>query len=318
MRTILYLSLLIVLSESLSAQTLNTRNRNGSKTVFEGQPASIRLAPHVTTTIRLPEAVNSVVLGDSNRFQAEYSPKEPLLVFARPTAPDIAETNLVISTVFGRQFILILRSLGASTDQGQAGVDLLVTCQATAVHFIEETSPSGLISETLNLGRAAQPGSPETALLSEGGSRLAVEEILERQRKQRMDKLYGDHIHVGIGQVSEDGSRLIVSFSVFSSKSESAELVRPQIQLSGQRKSGVFRRIRRTTVQQLPVQRYQMTRRKLNPGERVDGVVIFERPPIKQSTEKLLLQIADSAAVDRPTLAPIRFRPTKPLEENDE
>jgi len=79
--------------------------------VFEGQPASIRLAPHVTTTIRLPEAVNSVVLGDSNRFQAEYSPKEPLLVFARPTASDIAETNLVISTVFGRQFILILRSL---------------------------------------------------------------------------------------------------------------------------------------------------------------------------------------------------------------
>ena len=315
MRTILYLSLLIVLSESLSAQTLNTRNRNGSKTVFEGQPASIRLAPHVTTTIRLPEAVNSVVLGDSNLFQAEYSPKEPLLVFATPTASDIAESNLVISTVFGRQFILILSSRGVSTDPSQAGVDLLVTCQAAAVRFIEETSPSGLISETLNLGRAAQPGSPETAPLSEGGSRLAVEKILERQRKQRMDKLYGDHIHVGIGQVSEDGSRLIVSFSVFSSKSESAELVPPQIQLSGQRKSGVFRRIRWTTVQQLPVQTFQMTRRKVNPGERVDGVVIFERPPIKQSTEKLLLQIADSAAVDRPTLAPISFRPTKPFGE---
>src|SRR5438128_4480492 len=205
MRKILYVSVLILLSGSLSAQTENTRIRTGSKTVFEGQPASIRLAPRVTTTIRLPEAVNSVVLGDSNRFQAEYSPKEPLLVFARPTASDIAETNLVISTVFGRQFILILRSLGVSTDQS-AGVDLLVTCQAAAVRFIEETSPSGLISETPNLGRAAQPGSPETAPLSEGGSRLAVEEILERQRKQRMDKLYGDHIHVGIGQVSEDGS----------------------------------------------------------------------------------------------------------------
>src|SRR5881628_2196567 len=99
MRTILHLSLLIALSESLPAQTLNTRTRNGSRTVFEGQPASIRLAPHVTTTIRLPEAVNSVVLGDSNLFQAEYSPKEPLLVFATPTASDIAESNLVISTV---------------------------------------------------------------------------------------------------------------------------------------------------------------------------------------------------------------------------
>src|SRR5437016_14385539 len=107
MRKMLYISLLILVPASLSAQTKNTQNRNGPKRVFEGQPASIRLAPHVTTTIRLPEAVNSVVLGDSNRFQAEYSPKEPLLVFARPTAPDIAETNLVISTVIGRQFILI-------------------------------------------------------------------------------------------------------------------------------------------------------------------------------------------------------------------
>src|SRR5438128_2563220 len=194
MRKILYVSVLILLSGSLSAQTQNAQNRNGSKRVFEGQPASIRLAPHVTTTIRLPEAVNSVVLGESNRFQAEYSPKEPLLVFVRPTAPDSAETSLVISTVFGRQFILILKSLGASTDQGQAGVDLLVTCEASAVRFIEETFPSGLISETLNLSSAAHPGSPGTASQSEGGSRLAVDEILKRQRHQRMDKLYGDRI----------------------------------------------------------------------------------------------------------------------------
>src|SRR2546425_8545538 len=110
----------------------------------------------------------------------------------------------------------------------------------------------------------------------------------------------------------------MVQFAVFGPRSEPAELVPPQIQLSGKGKSGMFQRIRWTTVQQLPIQRYQLTRRKLNPGERVDGVVIFERPPIKQSTEKLLLQIADSAAVDRPTLAPISFRPTKSLESNDE
>src|SRR3989442_12671194 len=179
MRKILYVSVLILLSGSLSAQMQNARNRNGPKTVFDGQPASIRLAPHVTTTIRLPEAVNSVVLGDSNRFQAEYSPKEPLLVFARPTASDIAaETNLVISTVFGRQFILILRSMGVSTDQ-IAGVDLLVTCQAAAGRFIEETSPSGLISEGPNLGIAAHPGSPGTPSGSEGRTGWAGDEILK-------------------------------------------------------------------------------------------------------------------------------------------
>src|SRR5437867_5072603 len=198
MRKVLYVSWLILLSGSLSAQTQNAQNRNASKRVFEGQPASIRLAPHVTTTIRLPEAVNSVVLGDSDLFQAEYSPKEPLLVFARPTASDIAESNLVISTVFGRQFILILRSRGVSTDPS-AGVDLLVTCQAAGVRFIEETSPSGLISETLNLSSTTHPGSPGTASES-GESRLAVDEILKCQRNQKTEKLYGDRIRVGIGQ----------------------------------------------------------------------------------------------------------------------
>jgi hypothetical protein len=133
-----------------------------------------------------------------------------------------------------------------------------------------------------------------------------------------MDKLYGDGIRVGIGQVAEDGSRLIVSFSVMSSRSEPAELVPPQVQLSGQTKSGIFRRTRWTTVQQLPVESYRMSQRRLDPGGRIDGVVVFERPPIKQSTEKLLLQIADSAAVDQPTLAPISFRQTTPLEKDHE
>jgi len=37
------------------------------------------------------------------------------------------------------------------------------------------------------------------------------------------------------------------------------------------------------------------------------GVVVFERPPYKQSNETLLLQMAESGAVDRPALAPIGF-----------
>ena len=82
MRKSFYFSLFVILSGSLAAQTKNARSWNGSKIVFEGQPASIRLAPHVTTTIRLPEPVNSVIVGDPTLFQAEYSPNEPLLVFA--------------------------------------------------------------------------------------------------------------------------------------------------------------------------------------------------------------------------------------------
>jgi len=50
-----------------------------------------------------------------------------------------------------------------------------------------------------------------------------------------------------------------------------------------------------------------MSRRRVGPGERADGVLVFRRPSFKQSTETLLLQMADSGAVDRPALAPIGF-----------
>lgn len=110
----------------------------------------------------------------------------------------------------------------------------------------------------------------------------------------------------------EDEARLIVSFSVINRESDKVELVPPQVQLAGQTKSGIFRRARWTTVQQLPVQAYRITQRTLAPGERVDGVAVFEGPAIKQSTENLMLQIADAAAIDRPTLAPIHFRATNP------
>jgi hypothetical protein len=318
MRRVFCISLLVILSGSLAAQTKNARNRNASRTVFEGQPASVRLAPRVTTTIRLPEPVNSVVLGDSNLFQAEYSPSEPLSVFARATGSGTAQTNLVISTVFGRQFILLLKSIGASGDPSE-GVDLIVRCQPAQVHFIEETFPATLISETVSLSSAAHPPpkSDEAASTQESENEK-LHQILNRQHGQTIDKLYGDRIRVGIGEVAEDASRLIVSFSVTSSKSEPAELVPPQVQLSGQTKSGIFRRTRWTTVQQLPVESYQMSQRRLDPGGRIDGVVIFERPAIKQSSETLMLQIADSAAVDQPTFAPISFRQTTPLEKDHE
>jgi len=52
---------------------------------------------------------------------------------------------------------------------------------------------------------------------------------------------------------------------------------------------------------------YRLSKRRLGPGERADGVVVFERPPYKQSNEALLLQMAESGAVDRPALAPIGF-----------
>src|SRR2546422_28852 len=75
--------------------------------VLEGQPATLRLAPHVSTTIYLPNTINSIVVGEPNSFQVEHSPNEPLLVFVKPIASNPGESNLLISTIRGQHFIFI-------------------------------------------------------------------------------------------------------------------------------------------------------------------------------------------------------------------
>jgi hypothetical protein len=318
MRNLLHVLFTVVLCAPVAAQT-KSPHTVGPKTVFEGKPATIRLAPHVTTTIRLPEPINSVVVGDPSMFQAEYSINESLFVFTRPTGSDPAQTDLVISTVRGRQFILLLRSRGVTPDEMESQVDLLVLCGASGPNFIEETFPSAVVSETVNVSSVTNSSAIPTAngFTTVGAiPDISLDEILDRQRHVRNVKLYGDHIRVGVGQVIESGSRLMVPFSVMNSKSDPMALVPPQVQLAGQSKSSSLHRSRWETVQQIPVETYQWTSRELKGGERTDGVVVFQRPGVKQSTEGLFLQIADSAAIDQPTLAPINFRQTSLKEKN--
>jgi hypothetical protein len=307
MRNLLCGLVVVIATQSLSGQTRQTITRGSAKTVFEGQTATVRLAPQLTTTIRLPEAVNSVVLGDPNLFLAEYSPQEPRSVFVKPVTSDASHTNLSIATVRGRQFILSLTSAGANADETESSVDLLVICSPNSVVFIDETFPTALVSETLDLRSAIPVGTTklETAPLEP----FSLEELLDRQRGHVLPKLFGERIRVGIGETQAFGAELAVSFSVINSGSEPVELIAPQVQLAASVKSGAIRRHTVwSTVQQMPIHAYRMSSRRIGPADRVDGVVVFERPPIKQSNEELLLQIADSATVDRPVLVPINFK----------
>jgi len=93
----------------------------------------------------------------------------------------------------------------------------------------------------------------------------------------------------------------VVLFSAVNPQKHSIELMPPQIQLGGKLKS------RWVTAEQYPITDYRLSRRRISPGERADGVVVFNRPPYKQSNEMLFLQVAESGAVDRPALAPIGF-----------
>ena len=106
----------------------------------------------------------------------------------------------------------------------------------------------------------------------------------------------------------DDGEKVIVLFSAVNPTRHVILLVPPQVQVGGKTRQGkIFKHWRWTTAEQLPVEEFQLSTRRLAPRERADGIVVFERPPYKQSTETLLLQIAEAGAVDKPALAPIGF-----------
>jgi hypothetical protein len=52
---------------------------------------------------------------------------------------------------------------------------------------------------------------------------------------------------------------------------------------------------------------YRISSRRLGPDESTEGVVVFDRPAFKEARERLLLEIAEAEAIDRPVLVPIAF-----------
>ena len=82
------------------------------RSIRDGQVTTVFLAPRYVTAIRMPEPINSVVVGDPASFSAEHSDREPNLVFVKPITPKAAQTNLVISSTRGLQVSLLLVSRG--------------------------------------------------------------------------------------------------------------------------------------------------------------------------------------------------------------
>lgn len=288
----------------------------------------VRLAPRYATAIRMPEAVSSVIVGDPVKFLAEHSDKEPTLVLVKPMVEDRAESNLLVTTVQGRQVSFVLRSEGS----GSQPVDFVLTYKPIGTFLIEE-SDIGTVevartdklraSSTAPAASSVQPAafeSGESGFRGESNppGRDLLDQLLERQQRASLPTLYGmrppaperkgDPVRVGVSEVVDEGRTIVVLFSVINPQPRAIEILPPQIQLAGKvRKGFIIRRSRWGTSEQLPVKDFRLSRRRLGAGERADGVVVFTRPNFKQSNESVFLQIAESGAVDRPALAPIGF-----------
>ena len=292
---------------------------------------TLRLIPRVATSIRMPEPVNSVVIGDPEHFQSEHSEHEPELVTVKPVSTEAAQTNLLITTTLAHQVNLLLISSGQQNADTQT-VDLLLKYgKPTGGSFLVEESPVSalLIAETQRLdvpGKLPEPAAastPSTSLAEliktvaagssgtlDEKSTAILDKLLDRQKHAALPVLYGQHpgeieagprIRAGVSEVLDEGKDVVVLFSAVNPANHAIEILPPQVQLGGKLKK------KWTTAEQLRVIDFRLSTRRLGAGQRADGVVVFERPSFKQSNETLFLQVADSGAVDLPALAPIGF-----------
>ena len=286
---------------------------------------TLRLSPRVATSIRMPEPVNSVVIGDPEHFQAEHSEHEPELVIIKPVSAEPAQTNLLITTALGHQVNLLLISSGHQSSGTQTVDVLLKYGKPTGGSFLVDESPisASLVADTQRLdvpGKLPESLSTVSELIkaASGTASSGVEEksgavldkLLDRQKRASLPILYGQHpgvidagprIRAGVSEVLDEGQDVVVLFSAVNPANHAIEILPPQVQLGGKVKK------KWTTAEQLRVIDFRLSTRRLGAGQRADGVVVFERPSFKESNETLFLQVADSGAVDLPALAPIGF-----------
>jgi hypothetical protein len=294
-----------------------------SKFTTDNKITEIELEAHFVTTIRVPEPVNSVVVGDPVLFQVEHSEHEPELVFVKALTDEQAESNLLISTTKGRQISFLLVS--RRDVQKSVKVDFLLQYQPAGGFVVEpDAVPFALVAQTANIskmpaaGPSPSPASSTTAPISVRADPDSLDELLERQEHAPLPVLYGerpdgdevkgDRLKAGISEVIDGGQQVVVLFSVVNTSKHAILLMPPQVQLGAQERSGkVIKHEHRSTAEQLPVIDFRLSQRRIGPGERSDGVVLFERPPYKRAMETLFLQVAESGAVDKPALVPIGF-----------
>ena len=323
-----------------------------TKPATDGQVSVLEIGAHFVSAIRLPEPVNSIAVGDPALFQVEHSDREPELVLVKALTERSSETNLLVSTIHGHQFSFLLVNRGSAVTSPK--VDFLVQYKSAESFLVEpEVVPFPLVGQTASIGKSAPP-TPAVAktdadnpakLLPTAWSETATEstnihaevtlnqstsldDLLRRQESAPLPALYGeriegenmktDRLRIGVSEIIDGGDPVTVLFSVINTSKHAILLMPPQVQLGGKTRTGkLVKHDRWSTAEQLAVSDFRLSRRRVGTGDRADGVVVFQRPPYKQSTEQLFLQVADSGAVDRPALAPIGFGVSSVRQEED-
>lgn len=265
--------------------------------VDPAQVLVLHLRPGYVSSVRLLEEVSSVALGDPAAFKSEHSEAETQLVFFKVTTSKPAQTNALITTKSGREIPLSLVSTGRS-DPSET-VDYVLNYERPHSFLITSNHSAFEVGDTQSLALGDPPANLPV-------SNAAVKEEQPIPKAERFENPHwrGKLLRLSVGSTREKGQELAVSFAVLNASSRTIEVLPPQIQLAATSKEKHRKAIKAEPV---AIKDYWFTTRKLAPGAKADGVVLFERPSFKESSEQLLLAVAQAEEVDRPVMAPIAF-----------
>ncbi len=274
-----------------------------------GQVTPLHLRPEFESAIRMPEEVSSVILGSPGTFKAEHNEGEPTYVYVKPTTKEPAQSNLLIATKSGLHVSLELISDGSADIHDERPVDFLVEYRATQSFLVVSGAAPPPGNET------TQPRRPETAL-APAVPRAELSSALDNEYEQQVrinspawTRWEGRQIETSIGDTRQWSNEVAVSYSILNRASQPVEIVPPQIQIAERKQKKKKKEGKGISSDQLEIREYRLSATRLEPGERADGVVIYDRPNFKQSAEKLFLQIAQADEIDQPILIRLPFTP---------
>lgn len=269
----------------------------------------LHLRPEFESTIRMPEEVRSVILGSPGEFKAEHNEGEPNFIYVKPITKDPAQSNLLIATKSGQHVSLELVSDGVGASDPSRPVDFLIEYHSQRSFLIpSELSPLAVVSFDSGV-----TGNGPVVANRKPKQFSALDDEFEQQARvnaPKWTKWDGKQIETSIGDMRQWNNESVISYSILNASDRPVEIVPPQIQIAGRKAAKEKKKEGKGIISdQLEIRDYRLSMTRLKPGERADGVVIFDRPNFKQSTEKLFLQIAQADQVDQPVLIRIPFTP---------
>jgi hypothetical protein len=269
----------------------------------------VHLRPLFITTIRTPEAVSSIAIGAPTLFAAEHSDQEPRLVYVKPSTKNPAESNLVITMQSGETISMRLISEGSSA--ASTPVDYIINYKPMQSFFVGSTDDLiKMAQESHEPSAKVKDVDPLDTMLA-GQSHVSTPNwqsgasLDEKAKKSEPPSIVG-----ALGEIRQSSGKMLVAYSVRNQSGHWVEVLPPQVEMSSPgNKDATKKKDRKRIVEaeQIAVDDYRVNGRRLAPGQRIDGVVQFERPGFKQSQERLLLQIASANSVDKPLLLSIPF-----------